>query len=83
MEHNNIFSIDHLKGLNASWNYGKIYTSTISKALIVNKYPHLKDFVVKFQLSFEKLIILKLHRLILKWKRSIGFISMKIIKKVF
>lgn len=25
---------DHIMGLNSSWNYGKIYTSKISKALI-------------------------------------------------
>ena len=42
----NISLVDHLKGLNPSWNYGKIYTSAISKAIIVDKFPHLKDFVV-------------------------------------
>jgi hypothetical protein len=38
--------LDHVKGLTPSWNYGKIYASRISKALICDKFPHLKDYVV-------------------------------------
>jgi len=37
---------DHIMGLNSSWNYGTIYTSKISKILICDKFPHLKDYVV-------------------------------------
>jgi hypothetical protein len=39
-------SLDHVKGLTPSWNFGKIYTSSISKKLICEKYPHLKDLTV-------------------------------------
>ena len=38
--------VDHLKGLNPSWNYGKIYASMISKKLICNRYPNLEKLVV-------------------------------------
>ena len=39
--------VDHLKGLTPSWNFGKIYSSKISKRLICDRYPHLKDYVVR------------------------------------
>ena len=38
--------VDHLKGLNPSWNYGKIYTSKISSILITDKFPNLKECIV-------------------------------------
>ena len=44
----NLTIADHVKGLTPSWNYGKIYTSRISKALICDKFPHLKDYVVNY-----------------------------------
>lgn len=36
---------DHLRGLNNSWNYGPIYCTKITAALIVNKYPNLAHYV--------------------------------------
>jgi len=44
---------DHLRGLSTTWNYGKIYTSRLSKNLIVNKFPNLKDLVVDLELDEE------------------------------
>ena len=38
--------IDHLVGLNQTWKYGRIYTSSITKNLLINKYPQLKGDVV-------------------------------------
>lgn len=49
---------DHVKGLNPSWNYGKIYTSHISKVLILEKFPHLKDYVVELEMDEEHWIYL-------------------------
>lgn len=34
--------IDHLKGLSNSWDYGPIYCSSITKSLILLKFPRLK-----------------------------------------
>ena len=44
--HPTCYLLDHLKGLNPSWNYGKIYASQISKKLICNRYPNLEKLVV-------------------------------------
>ncbi|CDW85730.1 5 exonuclease apollo [Stylonychia lemnae] len=49
---------DHVKGLNPSWNYGKIYTSKISKILIVDRFPNLKDLVVELEMDEEHWIYL-------------------------
>lgn len=43
------YMVDHIKGLSPSWNFGKIYTSTLSKRLICDRFPHLKDLVVSPQ----------------------------------
>jgi len=45
-------------GLHSSWNYGKIYTSVISKILICDKFPHLKDYVVALEMDEEHWIYL-------------------------
>ena len=39
---------DHIMGLSNSWNYGRIYTSQISKVLITDQFPGLKPHVVSF-----------------------------------
>jgi len=44
---------DHLKGLTPSWNFGKIYSSKISKKLICDRYPHLKDYVIDLEMDEE------------------------------
>ena len=45
-------------GLNSSWNYGKIYCSQISKVLIIDKFPHLKDYAVALEMDEEHWIYL-------------------------
>jgi len=49
---------DHIMGLNSSWNYGKIYCSQISKVLICDKFPHLKDYTVALSMDEEHWIYL-------------------------
>jgi DNA cross-link repair 1B protein len=49
---------DHIMGLHSSWNYGKIYTSVISKILICDKFPHLKDYAVGLEMDEEHWIYL-------------------------
>ena len=49
---------DHIMGLNSSWNYGKIYCSEISKVLICDKFPHLKDFTYDLAMNEEHWIYL-------------------------
>ena len=34
--------LDHLKGLNNSWNFGPIYCSQITKNLLLSKFPKLQ-----------------------------------------
>jgi len=45
--------LDHLKGLSNQWVQGKIYCSYISKLLIVDRFPALKDFVIDLELDEE------------------------------
>jgi Cft2 family RNA processing exonuclease len=42
---------DHIKGLHASWNYGKIYCSPITSVLISARFPNLKEYVVPLELD--------------------------------
>lgn len=42
-----------MKGLSNQWLQGKIYTSHISKLLIVDRFPGLKDFVIELELDEE------------------------------
>ena len=42
-----------MKGLSNQWVQGKIYTSTISKLLILDRFPGLKDFVIDLELDEE------------------------------
>ena len=63
---------DHIMGLNSSWNYGKIYASQISKVLICDKFPHLKDFVVSKHFQSPNFIFS--FRSLLRWTRNTGFI---------
>ena len=44
---------DHIIGLHSSWNYGKIYSSIISKKLICAQFPHLKDYVIGLEMDQE------------------------------
>lgn len=41
-----INGIDHLKGLSNSWDYGTIYCSSITKKLILLKFPRLSKCLV-------------------------------------
>lgn len=45
-------------GLNPSWNYGKIYCSELSKLLICDKFPHLKDYAIGLAMNEEHWIYL-------------------------
>ena len=49
---------DHIMGLNSSWNYGKIYASQMSKALICDRFPHLKAHVIGLEMNEEHWIFL-------------------------
>lgn len=42
---------DHLRGLHHSWNGGTIYTSEMTRRLIVTKYPDLEERVVSLELN--------------------------------
>ena len=42
-----------MKGLTPSWNYGTIYASKISKTLITDRYPNLKDLVIDLEMDQE------------------------------
>lgn len=44
---------DHLKGLTPSWNFGTIYASRVSKVLICDRYPQLKDHVIPLEMNEE------------------------------
>ena len=44
---------DHLRGLSNNWSHGKIYTSYLSKKLIIDRFPGLKDFVVDLEMDEE------------------------------
>jgi DNA cross-link repair 1B protein len=44
---------DHLKGLTPSWNFGTIYASRVSKVLICDRYPQLKDHVIALEMNEE------------------------------
>ena len=45
------FHQDHWFGLTKSWDYGKIYCSSISKKLILNKFPLLDKYITTFPLN--------------------------------
>jgi DNA cross-link repair 1B protein len=45
-------------GLTSSWNYGKIYCSEISKILICDKFPNLKNYVHDLTMDEEHWIYL-------------------------
>jgi len=47
---------DHLKGLSQTWNLGRIYTSEITKNLLLNQFPNLKPHVIGLELQEEHLI---------------------------
>jgi DNA cross-link repair 1B protein len=49
---------DHIMGLTSSWNYGKIYCSEISKILICDKFPNLKNYVYDLTMDEEHWIYL-------------------------
>jgi DNA cross-link repair 1B protein len=49
---------DHIMGLTSSWNYGKIYCSEISKILICDKFPNLKNHVHDLTMDEEHWIYL-------------------------
>lgn len=49
---------DHLRGLSNNWNQGKIYMSSLSKRLIIDRWPGLKDFVVDLEMDEEHWIYL-------------------------
>ena len=53
---------DHLRGLSNNWNHGKIYCSFLSKKLIVDQFPGLKDFVVDLEMDEEHWIYLDEER---------------------
>ena len=61
---NNI-SKDHLKGLNPSWNYGKIYASHISKKLICDRYKNLEKLVVRIISLFGGIFMLEINQMII------------------
>ena len=49
---------DHLRGLSNNWNHGKIYMSYLSKQLIVDRFPALRDFAVDLEMDEEHWIYL-------------------------
>jgi DNA cross-link repair 1B protein len=49
---------DHLRGLSNNWSQGKIYMSYLSKKLIVDRFPDLKDYVVDLEMDEEHWIYL-------------------------
>ena len=53
---------DHVKGLTPSWNYGRIYTSPMSRALLVDRFPHLKDHAIALEMNEEHWIYLDKDR---------------------
>lgn len=52
---------DHIMGLNPSWNYGTIYCSEISKALICDRFPNLKENTVSSH-TFKMIIFYRADR---------------------
>ena len=53
-----MLSVDHLRGLSNNWSQGKIYTSYLSKKLILDRFPGLKDFVIDLEMDEEHWIYL-------------------------
>ena len=51
-----------MKGLSNQWVQGKIYTSQISKLLIVDRFPGLKDYVIDLELDEEHWIYIDAER---------------------
>lgn len=49
---------DHLRGLSNNWNHGKIYMSYLSKKLILDRYPALRDYVVDLEMDEEHWVYL-------------------------
>lgn len=39
--------------MNSAWNYGTIYSSPITKLLLQNQYPQLKDSIIELELEEE------------------------------
>ena len=41
----NKFAIDHYQGLTNEWDYGMIYCTTLTKRVLLNKFPMLKNVI--------------------------------------
>jgi len=53
-----IFLIDHTIGLSATWHHGTIYCSSITKRLLINKFPNLADLVIALEMDVPHWIYL-------------------------
>ena len=47
-----------MRGLSNNWNHGKIYMSYLSKRLITERFPGLRDYVVDLEMDEEHWIYL-------------------------
>lgn len=49
-------SLDHWQGITPKWNYGTIYCSPLTKALLLNRFPEVPDVVLMIKNLFYKRI---------------------------
>jgi Cft2 family RNA processing exonuclease len=52
------FHYDHLTGLHPTWNYGTIYASKITRNLLIDRYPAMKDMVIELAMDQEHWVFL-------------------------